>query len=321
MKKKLIVLLAILVLVSGCTKHETKLVDGKEVVAEVEGLQITSEDFYGTLKDEYGYATLLGLIDNYIISKEFTDEDAATSYAKQQYEYLKASYEANDSDLDTEILNYYSSVQAFKDMLAKNYKSSKVVEKYISESLTDKEIEDYYNSDIYGTMTVRHILVKPTYASTATDSEKASAKTTALNEAKDIITKLNQGADFATLAKENSDDTGTSSNGGLFENFEKDTTDAAFWAASYVLKDNEFTKTPVESAYGYHVILKVSSASKPSLDDSKDKIKEALVSEKLTAAGDNATAIYWAKIREKYKMNISETKISDEYNSNISKLK
>ena len=49
------------------------------------------------------------------------------------------------------------------------------------------------------------------------------------------------------------------------------------------LKNNEYTKEPVKTQYGYHIILKTGEKEKPSLDDSKSKIKALLRNEKLEA--------------------------------------
>ena len=117
-KKKIVVLcLCSLLILTGCGKEVPKLADGKEVVADLEGKQITADDLYSKLKEQNGTSVLVNLIDEYIISKEFTDEDAAKSYAENQYKYLKASYEASNYDLDAEILSYYESVAAFKEMI------------------------------------------------------------------------------------------------------------------------------------------------------------------------------------------------------------
>lgn len=320
MKKKLVVLcLLSLLMITGCGKEVPKLENGQEVVAEIEGHQVTADDLYGELKEQYGTSILINLIDEYIISKEFTDEDAAKSHAEKQYKYLKASYEAQGADLDKEILNYYSSVAAFKELIAKDYKSTKVVENYVKGILTEDEINKYYEDEIFGTMSVRHIIIIPEYKDGASEDEIKKAKDEALTKTKDLIKQLKEGADFATLAKEHSQD-GTAQNGGLFENFEKETTDAAFWKAAYELKNDTYTETPVESSFGYHIIYKISSNEKPSLEDSKEKVMEALVSKKL-AESNNSVAIYWTKIREKYNLNIYETNIDSLYKKTVSDLK
>ena len=323
MKKKLvaITLSLMMLLTAGCGKVP-KLANGEEVVAEIDGKQFTANELYDALKKQGGTSVLISLIDDYIANLEFTDKEDAKAYAESQYNYMKQVYSAQGSDLDSIILsNGYKSVADYKEMLEQDYIVTEVAKKYIGEDLTDKEIEKYYKDEIFGAMTVRHILIQPKeLGSSATSDEKAKAKEDALNEAKEIIKQIEEGADFATLAKEKSSDTGTASNGGLFEDFLKENTDSAFWKASYELKDGEYTKTPVESAYGYHIILKVSGKEKPTLEDSKEKITEALVSEKISN-DSKIIAKTWSDIREKYNLNIVETTIKNDYETTINSLK
>lgn len=317
MKKIVVLCLCGLLCLTGCGKEVPKLEDGKEVVAELDGKQITANDLYEALKDEGGTNILVNLIDEFITSKEFDDESAAKSYAEQQYKYLKGQYEASNRNLDEELLDYFESVKAYKEMIAKDYKSTKVAEKYLKENLTEDEISKYYKDEIFGKMSVRHILIIPDVTSDMSDEDKAKAKTDALNKAKEMITKLNNGESFEELAKANSED-GSASNGGLLDIL-KEKTDAAFWQASYKLKDGEYTKTPIESAYGYHVILKVSAEEKPSFEDSKEKIENDLVAKKMEE--ENMVSKTWVKIREKYKLNIFDTALNDIYKDTTTNLK
>ena len=107
-------------------------------------------------------------------------------------------------------------------------------------------------------MTVRHILIKPDTDTDASDEDQEKAEEKAKKEAENIIKKLDKGEKFEDLAKKYSDDEGTKEDGGLLENFSKDSVVTEFWDASYKLKDGEYTKEPVKSEYGYHVILRVS---------------------------------------------------------------
>ncbi|KUK81376.1 MAG: Parvulin-like peptidyl-prolyl isomerase [Pelotomaculum thermopropionicum] len=68
-----------------------------------------------------------------------------------------------------------------------------------------------------------------------------------------VIDQLNQGADFAALAEEKSEDEGTKANGGLYV-FSKGQAVKEFEEAAYALRPGEYTGTPVKTKYGYHVI-------------------------------------------------------------------
>ena len=64
------------------------------------------------------------------------------------------------------------------------------------------KLRSIYNDKIVGNIEASHILITADYEDDATDEEKAEAEKKALEQAKEIIAKLNNGEDFATLAKE-----------------------------------------------------------------------------------------------------------------------
>lgn len=81
-------------------------------------------------------------------------------------------------------------------------------------------------------------------------------------KAKEIIAKLDGGAKFADLAKENSKDKSNADNGGDLGYFAQGDMVKEFGDAAFALKKGEYTKTPVKTQFGYHVIL---------LDDLRDR--------------------------------------------------
>ncbi|GAD80321.1 peptidylprolyl isomerase [Vibrio ezurae] len=110
-----------------------------------------------------------------------------------------------------------------------------------SDSVTDKDAKDFYekNIDRYSTHEQRslsHILIQ--------DEAKA----------KDILSQLKAGADFATLAKENSEDIGSAENGGSLGLVEKGVMDPKFEAAAFALQNVGDYSDVVKSDFGYHII-------------------------------------------------------------------
>jgi peptidyl-prolyl cis-trans isomerase C len=96
-------------------------------------------------------------------------------------------------------------------------------------------------------------------------------------EANSIIDQLNKGADFATLAKKYSKDPGAASGGDLGY-FTRDDMVPAFAAAAFSLKPGQYTKTPVKTEFGWHVILVVDRRVKapPSFDQARPDLTRAL---------------------------------------------
>ncbi len=100
------------------------------------------------------------------------------------------------------------------------------------------------------------------------------------DQAKEIISQLEKGADFATLAKKYSKDPG-SADGGDLGFFKKDDMVPAFADAAFALKPGEFTKTPVHTQFGWHVILVVErrQAPPPNFEQAADQIRQEMLKE------------------------------------------
>ncbi|WP_395020665.1 peptidylprolyl isomerase [Dongia sp.] len=74
-------------------------------------------------------------------------------------------------------------------------------------------------------------------------------------EAEEIIEELKGGADFAKLARSRSIDTTSGEAGGDLGWFSRNTMVQEFADAAFAMKPGEFSKVPVKTQFGYHVIL------------------------------------------------------------------
>jgi parvulin-like peptidyl-prolyl isomerase len=136
--------------------------------------------------------------------------------------------------------------------------------------VTDEEIDAFYkkNKSQYqqaATREVRHILVKK--------KEKADA----------LYAQLKGGGDFAKLAKKNSEDPGSKSQGGKLTVSQGQTV-PPFDKAAFSLDKGELSK-PIKTQYGWHIIEALSDVKKASttpLPQVKEAIKQQLLSEKKT---------------------------------------
>ena len=96
----------------------------------------------------------------------------------------------------------------------------------------------------------------------------------ALAKAQEIRKKLLDGGDFATFAKNESDDTGTARNGGSLGTFSKGRMVPEFEQAAFSLPVGQISE-PVKTKFGYHII-KVESKSEQSFDDVKDSLEKQM---------------------------------------------
>jgi peptidyl-prolyl cis-trans isomerase C len=102
-------------------------------------------------------------------------------------------------------------------------------------------------------------------------------------EAKAIIAELDKGGDFAKLADEKSTDKGE--NGGDLGWFGKEQMVPEFSEAAFKLAKGEYTKEPVKSQFGWHVIKVEDTrvAAPPTLDEAKDKLRTELENQAVEA--------------------------------------
>lgn len=315
-KKKIfaLVLVATLML-TGCGKIAT-LKNGEEVVAKLDGKSITAEDLYDELKKQGGAITLTNMIDAFVVNKAIKTDDDAKSYADSQLSSYKKSYQSYGQDFNAALTSAgYADENEFKDELILEYKKNIVTENYVKDELTDDEIQKYYDDNIYGDIEARHILISPNTKDDMTDDEKDKAEEKAKKEAEDIIKKLDEGEDFADLAKEYSDDEGTASKGGKLTVNYGSVVDE-FWDGVNELKDGEYSKEPVKSEYGYHIIYRIKQKEKPKLDDVKDDVIDKLTEEKINNDSTLQTRALVA-LRKKYNLEISDDELKKSYDNSI----
>ena len=299
------ILLIVLIVVS--TKN-TKTSKGNDIVAKVNGKTITADMLYDELRDRFGKDIAISLVDEYILEKEYkTTEEMEKDIDATVDSYMNTYGGAYQSFLDS---NGIKDTNELKEILLKNEKIVSVTEDYIKETLTEKEMKDYYESDIKGDVSVKHILIS---TETADDAEESSKKEEAKKKAEEIIEKLKNGEKFEDLAKQYSDDEGTKEKGGDLGYFNTGEMVKEFEDASYKLEINAYTKEPVETTYGYHIILKTGQKDKPSYEKSKDTIIEKLID--LKSEEDETISVKaMIALREKYKLNIKDKKVKSDYN-------
>ena len=316
-KKKIFVLVLVMTLMlTGCGKIAT-LENGEEVVAKLDGKTITAEDLYSELKKQGGAVTLTNMIDNFIVGKEIKTDDDAKSYADSQLSSYKQSYQSYGQDFGAALKSAgYSGEDEFKEELILEYKKNIVTENYVKdEVISDKDIQKYYDDNIYGDIEARHILISPNTDDDMSEDEKEKAEEKAKKEAEDIIKKLDKGEDFAKLAKAYSDDEGTAKDGGKLTVTYGAVVDE-FWDATNKLKDGKYTKEPVKSEYGYHVIYRISQKEKPKLEDVKDEVIDKLVEEKMNEDSTLQTKALVA-LRKKYNLDITDDGLKESYDNSV----
>ena len=312
--------LAICLLVTGCGNN-AELKDNNTVVKTDEG-KITADALYENLRDKYGISVLVDMIDHQLFDEKYKTDETEEETINAQIEQMKSQYN-NDEEAFNAAIQQYLGVEdedELREMLSLEYKRNLAIEEHVKNSITDDEIQKYYDDEVIGDIKVRHILIKPDVTDDMSTEEKTEAEEKAKKKAEKLIKELDEGADFAELAKKNSDDTGSASDGGLIDYFNKDDNmDEAFLNASIKLEKGKYTEEPVKSSFGYHIILKVDQKSKPKLKKVKDDIIKTLADKKLN---DDATLRYNAliEIRKEAGIEFKDDSLKKDYDELMDQL-
>lgn len=321
--KKLFVVLSTIALASiaitGCGK-KAELKDGAEVAVSVKGSQMTATEYYEQIKKD-NISSLIDMIDHDLLDEDYKTDEAENKAVKSQMDQIKSYYGSNESTYKSILLQYFgvNNDEEFEELLRLEYKRNKAVKDYISSNLTDKEIEKYYNDNIYGEIKASHILISVDVSDKATDDEKKEADEVAKKKAQEVIEKLKNGEKFSDLAKEYSTDTSNNEKGGDLGYFDPNDMVDEFKEAVIKLKNDEYTTEPVKTKFGYHIILRVDQKEKESLDSLKDSIKEKLASQKIS--DDNS--VYYeslVKFRESKELKWNDTELEKSYNDYMNNL-
>ncbi|HFK1451911.1 peptidylprolyl isomerase PrsA [Bacillus pacificus] len=237
-------LLSILMLSACGQKNDS------DTVATATDSTITKSDFEKQLKDRYGKDMLYEMMAQDVITKKYKvsddDVDKELQKAKNQYgdqfkNVLKNNGLKDEADFKNQI----------KFKLAMN--------EAIKKSITEKDVKDHYKPEIKAS----HILVSDE------------------NEAKEIKKKLDAGASFEELAKQESQDLLSKEKGGDLGYFNSGRMAPEFETAAYKLKVGQISN-PVASPNGYHIIkLTDKKALKPYVEV-KDSIRKNLEEERIS---------------------------------------
>lgn len=290
-----------------------KLEDGTEPVAEIDGYIVTADELYEDMKKIFSVSSLLDKIDNKILEEKYPETDEMKEEVEAEAQNYYKMYEAYYGTTKEEFLanNGFASEKEFLEYLTLQYRRNEYSENYIKSLITENEVEDYYNDEVYGDINTKHMLVK--VDSSATEEEKTEAE----NLAKEIISKLDEGKTFDEVKEEYADKITYEELGYKAYNA---SLESAYMNEMENLDNESYSKTPVKTSYGYHVVYRIDQKEKPALEDVKEEIVQALADQK-AAKDTNLSYIALDKMRTEAGINFHDTVLKDKYDKYINQFK
>ncbi|WP_242142242.1 MULTISPECIES: peptidylprolyl isomerase PrsA [unclassified Bacillus cereus group] len=254
---------------------------GSDAIATSKVSTITKGDFEKQLKNRYGKDVLYEMMAQDIMIKKYKVSNEAVNK-----EFKKAKEQFGDQFKTVLESNRLKDEDDFKNQI----RFKLAMEQAIKESITEKDVKANYKPEIK----TSHILVN--------------------NEAKanEIKKKLDEGASFEELAKQESEDPGSKEKGGDLGYFGPGKMAPEFEEAAYKLKIGEISK-PIKSSHGYHIIKLTDKKELKPYDEVKDSIRKNLEKERIA---DQATS---QKILlnefKKADINVKDSDLKDTFSS------
>ena len=287
------------------------LKNGEEPIVKVGKNTYTADSLYTRMKNHYNVSQLLDQIDSDLLTKLYPEDKEMTDEVKQNAEYYINMYKQYYNYTEEQFLssNGFASYNDFLEYLKLENRRKKYLDKYVKDNLTDKEIENYYNKNVYGDINCQHILVETTSDTSSDSSNKKLSDEEGKKLAEEIITKINDGTSWDDIKKEYKDKTTFEDLG--YQSWDSDL-ETPFKTALKEMDDKSFSKEPVKTSYGYHVIYRIDQKKVESLKKTKDKIVTKLVEEK-KAADSNLQQKALISLRQEKNIKFYDTDMGTKY--------
>lgn len=201
-------------------------------------------------------STLNQLIDNQLLLNEAQKRQISVPEAEIEAEFeklLKTNYQGKRDRMESELARNNFSVPDFR----KELKERKILQKMreilsAKAKVSEKDALRYFEQNKKNfaqpeKIEAAHILFKV---------EKPEQDAAARQKAEKLLTELQAGGDFKALAKKYSEDTSNKDKGGDLGAFAKGDMVPAFESAAWALQPGDYTKAPVKTEFGYHLILR-----------------------------------------------------------------
>ncbi|MBO0993613.1 peptidylprolyl isomerase [Bacillus sp. SD088] len=228
---------------------------GGDTVVKSKAGDVSKEELYDAMKERVGDQVLQQLVVEKVLEKEYKVSD------KEVDAELNKIKDQLGEQFEMQLMQSgFSDEEDFREVLYLNLLQQKAATKDIE--VTDDELQEYYDQK-EPDIDVRHIIV---------EDEKT---------AKEAKKKLDDGEDFADVAKEYSTDA-TAENGGDLGTLSREDPqmDEDFKVAAFDLKEGEVS-APIETQFGWHLIEVTKKPEKEEFDKVKDEYMQELKLAKL----------------------------------------
>jgi peptidyl-prolyl cis-trans isomerase SurA len=157
--------------------------------------------------------------------------------------------------------------------------------------------------DAEGEIHIAHIMKM--YPQNATAEQKSQA----LRSADSLYVLIQNGADFATIAKKFSDDQRSAEKGGEMPWFNRSRMIPEFSNPAFALSNNGDVSKPIDSGFGYHIIKRLEMKPVPSYEEAKRELEQKLKNDK--ERNSQSQDIFISKLMSEYNFTPTQQAIDE----------
>ncbi len=195
--------------------------------------------------------TLKNVIEYTLLAQKAVEMGADNSEKMKEEQrklYIEQIFEGNEENYLARIEELGFTDEDFSTVIMNDYLSGEYYSSVDKPEVTDEQIKEYYNKNYYR---AQHILIAVSnYANDSTDGQAE-----ALEKAKEVKAKLDNGESFEALLQQYNEDTAMTGNEDGYV-FTKDTMPKNFFDAVAELEVDGISDI-VETDFGYHIIKRV----------------------------------------------------------------
>jgi peptidyl-prolyl cis-trans isomerase C len=244
-----------------------------------------------------------------LLQAKATEADKASgkAFAEKQYEDAKTRFGVEEVNKQLKAMG--TTKEDMVSKMAEKATAEAVLKREIKINVTDADAKKFYDEnpgrfEEPEMVRASHILLMtkdPKTGAERSDEQKAASR----KQMEGLLKRARAGENFATLAKEYSEDPGSKDKGGEYT-FPKGKMMPEFEVAAFSLKTNEVSEI-VTTDYGYHII-KLSEkipARKVTYEKAAPNIKDGLTQQELRKQAPE----YLAKLKTEAKVEILDEKL------------
>jgi len=286
-RKNKIMLSALAVVASASIINAANMTisDGEAPVLTVNGNTLTNQDLYDNLSVTNGFSSALGALDLKVLEEKYADDPRLEGEINRLYD-SRATQAENANQSMEDVYRLFGATNR-EDFIQRGGIRLSALRRLAAfdqagqSIFTNREINYVYDHMFSGTGEIFRILISPDVSATNAANVEAinSAMQTSLQEAQDIIGRINRGElTFEdAVAQYSADKTNNGSIGTFDINSAREAGISNLVANQvFALGNEQVTPQPILTQFGYEIYMIRYTDEKPTLDEIRGQVNQRL---------------------------------------------